>query len=595
MTVSSADPAELRMYAGRSTGLLADVAEATPAVASAVAALQTALPDAFKLTSTVDLTLPALGRARGVDVQVSVTADVFEQAGRGEGGVVTVDDAALPPLTPIFDQVTLDALTARLTDELTTLRERLASGSADETTLAELVGLLDMARILTDRGEVEGRGVEVAEGLVEHMGAGDVRVMLDMLEAAALEDDGLAMATGGFEDLAIVVSRGLEAQPARTERWVDSLTEGHDWFDGPPEGLVALAALGAPTTRTFGLAVWDEINQPRPGPPSLVTPRDARDGGLLDTMFDTTHAPQVVVRAAIDRPALANGIVLGADIDEFEELFGEPYYDVPRPRSMAGDLDALLVSSIDPSLPLNVRLSAASHAMTMVNEASDLAGTYRDETLTTLGTMTRPLLSNLDPNVGTIVFEAPAGGDATESADPLWDAAARLGNTDPGAAGLRTGLSGALDDLVASGRTDSASEPIKLETLGRLRRVREQMVTSVAGGRLDAIEADVESGGRTRDLDTTILDALGATPAEPVTVLVETVQNYRGDNAVEVVEGGSILGHQSEAAMTYRLVLANLAARPDLATPELMQGLTQAGIEGLADDDRRSAAIDRYL
>ncbi len=46
--------------------------------------------------------------------------------------------------------------------------------------------------------------------------------------------------------------------------------------------------------------------------------------------------------------------------------------------------------------------------------------------------------------------------------------------------------------------------------------------------------------------------------------------------------------------MTYRLVLANLAARPDLATPELMQGLAQAGIEGLADDDRRSAAIGIY-
>jgi hypothetical protein len=595
VTTSSAHPAELRDYVSRTRGALIDVADAAVLVTQAVADLQAALPEGHQLTTIADLTLPAVSRAHAVDAQVSITAAIFDAAGRGDG-VVTVDDTALPAFPPVYDQATIDALTARLEDELATLKERLAASSADETTLDELLGLLGMARTLTDRADVQGHSTEAAADLIDRLGAGDVAVMLDMLEGAVLDDD--SAARGGFEDLAIVLSRGLETQPTRVDRWLDTLTAGHSWIDSTPEALVALAALGAPGARAFGGAVWSRLLAHRgDGLPSYGNgPLRGPSGGLLERVFGTPSAVAVMVDAAAERPGLANGIVTNMSADVFEDLVSDRLNDTPWPADIEDRFNEILTASIDPSLPLNHRLESSLHVMEFVRDTDDLSDTYSDATLTTLGTMTHPLLANTGPGQKTIVFDRPAGTDATESATPLWGAVGKLGNTDAGTVGVSIGLERAIDDRFAAGLSGSASEPVALTTLKGIAEVRAEVVTESVRERFDAIESHLERGDAvSAGIETLILQGGTMSPhTEAIAIGLQALQTARDNQGVQVVEGGSILGGDAHAHMAYRLVLADLAARPDLATPELVQALNQAALEGLRDEDRHSSAVGVY-
>jgi hypothetical protein len=596
VTTSSAHPAELRDYVSRTRGALIDVADAAVLVTQAVADLQAALPEGHQLTTIADLTLPAVSRAHAVDAQVSITAAIFDAAGRGDG-VVTVDDTALPAFPPVYDQATIDALTARLEDELATLKERLAASSADETTLDELLGLLGMARTLTDRADVKGHSTEAAAELIDRMGAGDVAVMLDMLEGAVLDDDPAA-AREGFEDLGIVLSRGLETQPTRVDRWLDTLTAGHSWIDSTPEALVALAALGAPGARAFGGAVWSRLLAHRDDAlPSYGNgPLRGPSGGLLERVFGTPSAVAVMVDATAERPGLANGIVTNTNAEVFEDLVGDRLNDTPWPAAVEDRFNDVLAASIDPSLPLNHRLESSLHVMGIISGADGLNDTYSDATLTTLGTMTHPLLANTGPGKETIVFDRPAGTDATESATPLWGAVGNLGNTDAGTVGVRIGLERAIADRFAAGLTGDPGEPVALTTLRGIAEVRAEVVTEAIRERLEAIERRLERGDPvSAGIETLLLEGASmSAQAQPIAVGLQALQAARDGQGVQVVEGGRILGDNAGEHMVYRLVLADIATSPDIATPQLVEALNDAALEGLRDDNRRSAALGVY-
>lgn len=612
----AARPDAMRQYVLGVRGRREDAEEVRAALVRAHEQLVGALPAGFAAPGLPDIAGP-LTRCRDVDGYVATVADRFADAGSvGPDGVHRMDGDLLAdiPYTSRYGEAHRRRLREQAEEELARLREHLSSGSADETTVGEMVATLGWMRFEVDRAPTPEARQRVAADLIDTMGAGDVQGMLDLLEGE-LDQDGADVdaVRSTLEDLAVVTSLGLEAQPGRAQRWAGQLAGDHDWYhDGPPEMLVALGALVAPGTATLGLAVWRQVwshtYMPSDQGTLPVHQHRADDGGPLDRLLGSPNAIEVLADSAADRPELANAIVMGTITqgpEGFEHLLAQGGTQNP---SLGGDgtydaLGRMLTASVDIRLPLEDRLLAASQTMTMydhvLHDGPDYF--YAAPVLEGLGTMTQPLLANLHPSEvpGESRIQLPGlpvNDAANPFADHLENVIRDLAQSEGGTAGLARAVEGATTELIhrsAGQAVDAGSvNPLHEPTLVRTGEMMDWVVGAVTSERVDALVSAIEGGGWDAGLQAAVLEGLGATRLEPVSVVAESVLAAAGQ---DVVPGGSVLGDDPETRITYHLVLANLAARPEIASPQLLQALQDAANPAQAGAPRGAEGIALFL
>jgi hypothetical protein len=581
----AADPGELRTYAGRVRGRRDDAADAVEPLARALDRFAAVLPGGLPGPVLPDLA-GCLVRVGGVDDQVAVVADAFERADTpGDGRLHRIDDAHLVALglSSIYGERRRRELRARAVDELVSLRERIAAGDVDETTVGELVAVLALLRRLVDTAS-DG-GVEAAD-LIGPMGPGDLHEALALLEDHARDHRSLAEESGpvrAIADLAHVVSLGLDRQPGRARRWAADLAGRRDvaYDKQALEGLVLLGAYNAPGTHRFGVALVDQMYGALPVP----------TGGLVDRVHRTTSPLAPVLATAARQPALASGIVnhlLASDPDRDADGRERPMrFDVvfersPRDFRFTGISDSLLgaviVAAVDPELPAGQRMRTAHHLAEHYVSVGDAA--YAGEVTQGFAAATQPLLERWLAASGS---EGGAGGEPAPDGDPslalLPEALGRYGATSDGVNGLRAALSEvttiALDRAEDAAQKNPGSEPAYLPFhRGGLERVGELhgLVVTAVGNERFRSAFERAGGGAGRAAEASARGLVEELPGgSSVAGLFEAVAALDGDPAA----GGSpAIGLRPQ--VTNELVERNLAARPDLATPEVVAHLEQA-------------------
>jgi hypothetical protein len=438
MSTVSGDPDEMQGYV-RDVDEVRDAAyRARERLVDAYEELEAALPAGHPAPDRPDVAGP-LGRSRRVDELVGEVAERLRTAGEGRAdGTYTLDAAALAviPYTSPYGAELRSRLAQRAELELARLRERMASGSYDETTAGELVAVLSWMR----HEVVTAADPQAAAELIDRMGPGDLQE-IERLVVAAYEGDGdAAWVDGAVGDLAVVVSHGLEPSPERAERWVAEIDDDQDWYhDGPPPLLVALGALAAPTTvvltRTVWRHVWDHTYDDATG--AAVLAHRGPEGGTLDRLVGTPNAIEALAASAGERPPLANALVLDV-VDEgfadFEHLFAQGGTTNPAlGREAAYEaLGSMLTASVDVSLPMDARLLAASQTVALYDTALQEGPVYyyAPEVRTGLATMTQPLLARLHPSFEAAIIHQP-GLSIDDGRNPSGDALERVVRTWP--------------------------------------------------------------------------------------------------------------------------------------------------------------------
>ncbi|HEY8544142.1 MAG TPA: hypothetical protein VIL36_03810, partial [Acidimicrobiales bacterium] len=462
MSTVSGHPDEMQGYVGDVEGPRDAAHRARERLLDAYDELVALLPAGFPAPGRPDVAGP-LGRCRQVDELVGEVAERLRTAGAGRGdGTYELDaaDLAISSTSPYGDRLRR-RLARRAEQELARLRERMASGSYDETTVGELVAVLGWMRHEVDTA---ADPQAAAAALIDTMGPGDLQEIERMLVAApdAAWDGDEAWVHRVVGDLAVVVSHGLEGAPRRAERWVAEIADDQDWYHhGPPPLLVALAVLGAPATVTLSRTVWRHVWEHTYSDEHGVAllSHKGPEGGELERLVGTRNAIEALADSAAERPALANAIVLDhveEGLADFEHLFSAAHPPIGD-ESTYDALGRMLTASVDVSLPVEDRMEAASRTLTLYDQAlaQGPVNYYDPEVRTGLATMTQPLLARLHPSLDEGIIHQPGLliDDGRNPTDAVLERVVRdlAGHTETVAA-LGQALDGATSEILVSAR-----------------------------------------------------------------------------------------------------------------------------------------------
>ncbi len=622
MTRISLDPTLLRGYTAHAADPRDDVSDRVAELGAALADLEAALPGAVGglVAPTAPDTDAAVLKATATDDHVAAVAAVFEDADQhGPDGLPIVDDATLTAALPVPDLYTeeqREALRLQAEEELASLRERIAAGDVDDTTTDALMGTLGLLNHVV---ETSADPQAAAAALVETMGPGDMYEALRLLDAeASTEGDRLghdSPAVTAIADLASVTSLGLEDDPERAARWADDLaTRGITHEETGARGstvttverphldaLVVLAASVAPGTGTLGTAIFDRLHGPGPYP---------GEGGVVDRLYGGAGGLTPILERAAGEPELANGIVdsLLDDTPDREgdgsplqragidTVFSPGRDDIHEFPGLSDEtLRDVLVASVDPSLDPVERGTTAYHLAEQHAAVLDsrppvprgpYAGPqeYGDTVVEGFAAATQPLLEGWTSTGEAEVWLLPSDGGAPVALadDVLWDAVGAYGERGSGVDGLLHAVGGATSMRVLQAYDIGLADP---ESAGHTAPLDLSRLTAL-GDLQGWVAANVNS-----ERFTSLVEAAEA-PAGPSAVVTSILTGVIGEapggsslggviNALQALEGRGVTGGGNalagaEVRTVVDMALLDLAARPDLATPEVLTQLEEA-------------------
>jgi hypothetical protein len=572
----------LACAAWRAVAALADVR----AAAGAFGAVGDSL-----LTPVLDLRAEAAHQA----AWVGAVGEAFRTAGADPDGdgVVTARVADLPPVGSASRADRLADVAALLAS----LRERADDGDA-RITPGELAAALSIAReLVATSADPEAEAARI----LETVGPGDVAVAVDLLGAGASGADDLAVGPArALFDLGGVLSLGLEAQPARAERWVRRLTESLAALDVVGDGRAdhrvdSLALLGggnAPGTATFGVALAAGLRTA-----GLETQR----WGPVHRLYGTTHPIAPAVAAAGARGTggrfvqvpLARGLV--ADLsraDQGRALAGVFGGGAPTGYDLAR-ADALR-AAVDPAGAPADRVGLALELVTRFGERHRIFPAFPDLEIyspavtSAFGAATQPLLEQWTWHGDHGTVDVPgAAGPRPVPDDALWTTVGELAQLPGGDEGLGAALSGATahrlaagvvahQDELAHGARPSPVAPLAPDGLRDLGGLYARTTAAAGQARFEAIADHVEQGATTGDAVRPVLDgALGELPGGSVVAGAVHSLETATSGSPHVTGGGAVTGGL-EPALTAALVRLDLTHHPELATDAVLRALREA-------------------
>jgi hypothetical protein len=532
---------------------------------------------------------------------VGAVGEAFRAAGADTDGdgVVTARDADLPP---VGSASRADRL-AEVTALLASLRERAAAGDP-RITASELATVLATARdLVVTAPDPEAEAARI----LATVGVGDVAIAVDLLgDATSDATDPGHVAVAALFDLGALVSLGLEAQPARAERWAHRLTgtlAAHDLLgDDRVDGLALLGGGNAPRTATFGVALAAGLR---------AGGVETRRWGPVHRLYGATDPLAPAVAAAGARSSggrftqvpLAHGLVADlARADRGQALAGVFAGGAPTGYDLAR-ADALR-AAVDPTVAPEDRVGLALDLATRFGERDRVLPAfpeleiYSPSVTSAFGAATQPLLEHWSwhGDHGTIDVPSAAGPRPVPDAT-LWGTVGELAQLPGGDAGLGAALSGATTRCLAAsvaahqselavGAAPSPVAPLAPDGLRELGRLYARTTAAAGNARFQAIADHVEQGPTTEETMRPVVDgALGEVPGGSVAAGAVRSLELATTEPPDVTGGGPVT-RGLEPTVTAALVRLDLAHHPELATDAVLRALREAeetGPTGLYD------------